>query len=176
MCRGLSSLVTALTMVARHIHNSEIPSKCLTSFHFQFQFFSFLSFKFQILSVRLLTSLRGQHRGSRGIIMQGQPQWSDTPSCGHKREQRATDDQAEGPSPGPGWASEVSPDKHRLRECCMKMSFHTTLSSDGTVAMATKVLERDMSKERLKKKKTICGLNKNMWRCKGCCKAFIATC
>ena len=38
----------------------------------------------------------------------------------------------------------------------------STLSRDGTVAMATKVLERDMSKGRLKKKETICGLNKNM--------------
>lgn len=43
----------------------------------------------------------------------------------------------------------------------MRLSFSSTLSKDGTVAMATKVLERDMSKGRLKKKKTICGLNKN---------------
>lgn len=44
----------------------------------------------------------------------------------------------------------------------MRMSFHSTLRKDGTVTMATKVLERDMSKGRLKKKKTICGLNKNV--------------
>lgn len=44
----------------------------------------------------------------------------------------------------------------------MRMSVHATLRNCGTVAMATKVLERDMSKGRLKKKKTICGLNKNM--------------
>lgn len=42
------------------------------------------------------------------------------------------------------------------------LSVCSTLSHDGTVAMATKVLERDTSKGRLKKKKTICGLNKNM--------------
>lgn len=42
------------------------------------------------------------------------------------------------------------------------LSVCSTLSHDGTVAMATKVLERDMSKGRRKKKKTICGLNKNM--------------
>lgn len=42
------------------------------------------------------------------------------------------------------------------------MSFCSTLRKDGTVAMATKVLARDMSKGRLKKKETICGLNKNV--------------
>lgn len=42
------------------------------------------------------------------------------------------------------------------------MSFRSTLRKDGTVAMATEVLERDMSKGRLKRKKTICGLNKTV--------------
>lgn len=49
-----------------------------------------------------------------------------------------------------------------INESGVRMSFCSSLRNDGTVAMATRVLERDMSKGRLKKKKTICGLNKNV--------------
>lgn len=44
----------------------------------------------------------------------------------------------------------------------MKMSSCSSRSQEGAVAKATKVLARDRSKGRLKKKKTICGLNKRL--------------
>lgn len=110
------------------------------------------------------------------MINKRKPRHSNNQSFGHKRETGATDDQGEGPSPGPSGGPAVSPNMHRLKESRVSLSFRSTLRNDGTVATATRVLERDRSKGKLKKKKTVCGLNKNMWRCKGCCKAFIATC
>lgn len=64
-----------------------------------------------------------------------------------------TDDQSGGHSPDPYLSICSQPKWHWLRGSGVRMSFHSTLRKDGTVAMATKVLERDMSKGRLKRKR-----------------------
>lgn len=45
--------------------------------------------------------------------MQGQPPQSNKQSFGHRRGKSATDEQGEGPSPGPGCVAEVGSNKHQ---------------------------------------------------------------